>query len=56
LVVVAAMRLMMTSWLISGLPRQFWAYKGKQTVFDLVPFAGARWKVTDRDFKSCFVG
>jgi hypothetical protein len=22
--VVAAMRLMMTSWLISGLPRQFW--------------------------------
>ena len=28
----------------------------EQTVFDLVPFAGAGWKVTDRDFQPGFVG
>src|SRR5216684_1893615 len=31
------------------------ADKREQTVFDLVPLAGAGWEVTDRDFQSGFV-
>jgi hypothetical protein len=29
---------------------------GEQAMFNLVPFAGARREVTDRDLESCFVG
>ena len=32
------------------------AYEGEQSVLDLVPLAGARWKVTDRDVDSDLVG
>ena len=32
------------------------ADEGEQTVLDLVPFAGARWEVADRNLESCFVG
>jgi hypothetical protein len=32
------------------------AYEGEQSVLDLVPLAGAWWKVTDRDVDSDLVG
>ena len=32
------------------------ADEGEKTVFDLVPFAGSRREVTDRDFQPGFVG
>ena len=32
------------------------ADEGKQSVFDLVPLAGAGREVSHRDFKSCFIG
>ena len=48
------MRLTITSWLIRGLPRQFWLMK-EQTMFDLVPFAGARGKMADFDIQSGFI-
>ena len=32
------------------------ADEGEQAVFDLVPFAGARWEVADRNLQSGFIG
>ena len=39
----------MTSWLTSGLPRQFIVIVAEEPVLDLVPLAGAGRQVADRD-------
>jgi hypothetical protein len=55
LVVVAALRLTMTSWLTRGwtpVPRE----EGEQAVLDLIPLAGSRREMADRDLQPGFVG
>jgi hypothetical protein len=41
----------MTSWLVSGRPRQFRLMYAQEPVFDFVPLSGAWGQMTDRDLQ-----
>jgi len=53
---VEPMRFTTVAWVNSGLPRQFLADEREETMFDFVPFAGARRQVMDRDAQAGLIG